>query len=440
MLQSPSMCSIREKAALGVPLTLGILIFYFGTLHSSFFDAIPIPDTAMDRAIPFIPAFVVPYFSYYFLLLTPLFVIHESRELRDAAFGYGLIVFTSCIAFFFWPTAISTSYTDPLIRGLLAIDRPRNACPSLHASLSLFCALCTRRNLQSALARYGLWIWTLLVIASTLLTKRHAAVDIAAGVIFGWIVYRLIFGPIYQEGTASQVKVENLGIQDRLAGKLGRNIEALGRYDSSKFLREFAIFVSLAAIGSSISIWAIAHLTVAGFAVGVATTMVSLYSLLRLMREGTYRQLLPSCNWNWISMVLLGFFLLMSFSAFRVLHLRHLRSSCDPRDAGEYRVDSLSRHVMWFLHFVGRIGVSLLNLILIPVLALRFGSATQRKLICSEYALLFLVCSVLLRTFSVRSLFLVWILPAVLTGIFAAILSSVQQVPENADQYLATRI
>ena len=426
------MCSIREKAFLAVPLTLGILILYFGTLHSLFFDAISIPDTAVDRAIPFIPGFVVPYFSYYLLLLTPLLVIHESQELRDTAFGYWLIVFVSCIAFFFWPTAISTSYTDPLIRGLLAIDRPRNACPSLHASLSLFCALCTRRNLQSQIARYGLWIWTLLVVASTLLTKRHAVVDIAAGVMLGLIVYRLIFGPIY---------LETPGIRDGPAEKPRGNTEALGRYDSRKCFREFAIFVTLAAIGSSISIWAVAHSTVTMFAVGVVTTIVSLYSLLRLMHEGMHRQLLPNRHWNWISMVLLGFIFLVSFSALRVRHLRYLRYPSDPRDADEYRIDSRSQHVMWFLHFVRRIWVSLLNPILIPASALRFGSATQRKLVCSEYALLFLVCSVLLRTFSVRSLFLVWILPMVLTGIFAAIRGSIQQVHKNApNQYLATRI
>lgn len=113
LLQSPVMSSLREKVALAVSLTFAILVLYFCTLHSGYFNAILIPDTAVDRAIPFIPAFVFPYFSYYLLLLTPLFVIHQSRDARDTAFGFGLIVFTSCVAFIFWPTAISTSYTHP---------------------------------------------------------------------------------------------------------------------------------------------------------------------------------------------------------------------------------------------------------------------------------------------------------------------------------------
>ncbi len=433
------MCSIREKAALAVPLTLGILILYFGTLHSSFFNAFPIPDTAVDRAIPFLPVFVVPYFSYYLLLLTPLLVIHESQELRDAAFGYALIVFTSCVAFFFWPTAISTSYTDPLIRGLLAVDRPRNACPSLHASLSLFCALCTRRNLQSPIARYGLWIWTVLVVSSTLLTKRHAAVDIAAGVVIGWIVYRLIFEPIHQGVAESTAIFDDLKIRVHPAGKPGRDSEALRRFDSRRCLREFAIFATLAPMGSSISIWAIAHSTVMALAVGVVTSIVSLYSLLLLLHEGMHRQLVPNRRWNWIITASLGSIFLMSFSAFQVMHLRRFRFPGDPRDADRYRVGGRSRHTNWPAHFVQLMQVLLVKPVLMPVSALRFGCGTQRKLICSEYALLFLVCSFLLRTFSLRALFLVWILPVMLTGIFAAVRCSIR--PTNApDQHLATRI
>jgi len=133
-------------------------------------------------------------------------------------------------------------------------------------------------------------------------------------------------------------------------------------------------------------------------------------------------------------MVLGEFIFLMSFSALGVLLLRRLRSA-DLRDTVNYGVGSHSRHVMWFLHLVGRIGVLLLEPILVPVSALRFGSATQRKMICFEYALFFLACSILLRTFSLRALFLVWILPIVLTGIFSAVRDSIQQIPYALERY-----
>jgi hypothetical protein len=261
-----------------------------------------------------------------------------------------------------------------------------------------------------------------LVIASTLLTKRHAAVDIAAGVVFGWIVYRLIFAPVHQGAAESAAIVDDLEIRDHPAGKPGPDTEALGRFDSRRCLREFAMFVTLAAMGSSISIWAIAHSTVMALAVGAVTSAVSLNSLLLLLHEGIHRQLVPNRRWNWIITVLLGSIFLMSFSAFQIMHLRLLRFPGDRRDADRYRVDSRSRHTNWPAHFVRLMRV----LLVMPVSALRFGSASQRKFICSEYALLFLVCSFLLRTFSLRALFLVWILPMLLTVIFVAVRCSIR--------------
>ena len=176
-------------------VTAGILIFYFGSLYSTVFDPILIPNTRIDSVIPFLPIFVIPYFSFYFFLLSPLLLIQELESFRETAFGMGIIVLVSCVVFFFWPTAITTSYTDPLLRALLAVDRPRNACPSLHASLTMLCALTMHRHIQSKAGRSALWSWAALIIASTLFTKRHAVIDIAVGMVFGWSVYRWIIAP-----------------------------------------------------------------------------------------------------------------------------------------------------------------------------------------------------------------------------------------------------
>lgn len=265
-----------------------------------------------------------------------------------------------------------------------------------------------------------------MVIASTLLTKRHAVVDIAAGVIFGWIVYRLIFGSIHQEAADSEALVEDLEIRDRPIEKPAEQIETLAQFDGSRRLQEFAIPVTLAATGLSISGWAITHSSVTTLAVGIITTTVALNSFLRLMHEGIHDRLLPGESWNRIMSVLLGSTVLTSFSACRVLHLRYLRTSGTPGHPYDHSHDLRSRSFLWFQHFAGLIGGLLLHLILVPVSALRFCSASQRKLICSEYALLFLMCSVLLRSFSASALLLVWVLPVVLTRVFDAIRGSSQ--------------
>jgi len=92
--------------------------------------------------------------------------------------------------------------------------------------------------------------------------------------------------------------------------------------------------------------------------------------------------------------------------------------------------------MVWFLHFIWLTCASLLYMILIPVLALKYGSATQRKLICTEYAFLFLIYSILLRAFSVRDLLLVWILPLLLAGTFTVIRGITQRgIAEASDPY-----
>jgi fatty acid desaturase/membrane-associated phospholipid phosphatase len=434
------MGSSRDKAALAVLLGAEVLILYFVTLHSSFFNSIPMPVTAIDRAIPFVPIFVVPYFSFYLLVLTPLFVTNDPQEFRDMAFGFGLIVFTSCVAFFFWPTAIATSYTHPLLRGLLAIDLPRNACPSLHASLSLYCALCARRRIHAAFSRYALWTWTLVVIASALLIKRHTAIDIAAGAGLAWVVYTLIFRPIHGEAADGEVVLENLRMRSRPMEKTPGEIGVPGRLDAGGRFRDFAIFVTLAAIGFSISIWALALPSVTALAAGILMTAVALNAFPLLLQEGACGLLLSSRRWNWIISGMLGATLLVSFSSYRVLHIRYLRHLGNPRNPDDCRSRSHSRSTAWFQHFVWLTCAALLYMIPIAVLALKYGSASQRKLICTEYAFLFLIYSILLRAFSVRDLFLVWILPLFLAGTFSVVRGIAQRgIAEAPDPFLAGR-
>ena len=94
------------------------------------------------------------------------------------------------------------------------------------------------------------------------------------------------------------------------------------------------------------------------------------------------------CRWNWMASVLLGSTFLMSFSAYRVLHLRHHRYLGDPRDPDDYHNYSRSRPLVWCLHFVRLTMGPVLYVCLIPVLALKHGSLAQRKLIGIEYTLL----------------------------------------------------
>ena len=210
--------------------TLGAITvaLYSGTLHVPLFAAAVLAPTAVDAAIPFVPLFVVPYLSFFLLVLLPLVVISERRELWDAAFGFGLIVVMSSLTFLFWPTAIPFSDVHPLTRVVVAVDLNGNAFPSLHASLALYCGLCARRTLRTARARYGLFLWTSLVVVSALFIKRHLAVDIAAGALLGWATYATLFRPDRAEAPDSEPVMETLRIRRRLAREAADEFAAAG--------------------------------------------------------------------------------------------------------------------------------------------------------------------------------------------------------------------
>jgi fatty acid desaturase len=413
---------------------------YFGTLHSSLFAAMPIPVTFLDRMIPFAPSFVVFYLSFFLLILTPLFAVDDRQELRDAAFGFGLILVLSGVVYLFWPTAVLITHRDPLLDGLLALDAERNACPSLHASLAIYCALCVERKLQSRFARSALFLWTALVVASALLIKQHVAIDIAVGAALGWMVFGILFFPIQAEAGDSEPIMETQRIRARLTKNAPGQIMTLTRHDLRKRTMECAVFVALAALGLGISISAVSVAAYTMLAAGILITALALNAFPLMMHEGMHGLLIPSRRWNWAASVFLGATFLMSFSAYRVLHVRHHRHLGDARDPDDYHNYSRSRLVVWLLHFVRLACGALLYLFLIPLLALRYGSVAQRKLICTEYAILLVIYSILLRMFSARALFLVWIVPLLLVGLFTAIRGFAQHgITDASDPYLASR-
>jgi len=173
---------------------------------------------------------------------------------------------------------------------------------------------------------------------------------------------------------------------------------------------------------------------------GILLTAVALNSFPLLMHEGMHGVLFPSRGWNWFVSLLLGSTFLMSFTSYRVLHIRHHRYLGDPRDPDDYHNYSRSRTMVWILHFVRLTLGPLLYVFLIPFFALKYGSTIQRRVILIEYTILFAIYSALLRMVAVRELFFVWFVPLLIMGMFTAIRGFTQHgITDAADPYLASR-
>lgn len=176
--------------------TLGMTSFfvvYFWLLRHPFYPITIMPLTGVDRLIEFRPETLPLYLSLWFYVsLAPALLI-DRREL----ISYGLAaVGLSAIGlgiFFFWPTAVPAADIDwsqyPSFNFLKSADAAGNACPSLHVAFALFTAVWFERILRQMgtghFVRWLNWLWCLGILYSTIATRQHVSLDVAAGAMLG---------------------------------------------------------------------------------------------------------------------------------------------------------------------------------------------------------------------------------------------------------------
>jgi len=151
----------------------------------------------LDRHIPLIPFFVVPYLSFYFLIF--ITILDASTDFTSfkkvgAAFIVCLIISYTFFYFFqtvvYRPKIIDKDIFSILLNLVYKIDNPYNNLPSLHTSLSSICLfywLFIRKHFKII---FSIWIFS--IILSALLIKQHYILDIIFGLILG-IASSLLF-------------------------------------------------------------------------------------------------------------------------------------------------------------------------------------------------------------------------------------------------------
>ena len=155
----------------------------------------------VDGAIPFIPAFSVIYLLA-FVQWTAGFILiaRDSRELCHRVISGEIISKLICMALFLLvPTTmkraeiVSDGFFDTVVRGIYRMDAADNLFPSIHCLESW---VCFRGAMQMKKTgpwyRYFTLLFSLLVFASTVLIKQHAAVDILGGVLTAEIGQQIV--------------------------------------------------------------------------------------------------------------------------------------------------------------------------------------------------------------------------------------------------------
>ena len=158
-------------------------------------------ECSLDRAIPYIPAFIVPYYLWFALvpatLLTYLLLDRKSF-LRLCIIMLGGIVICDIIFLIYpsevrlWPEDVGDSIFAPLVALIYAVDRPVNVFPSIHVSTTVAIFLVNMRSklfrgkhvlkLLSLLVTVAIWL-------STMFVKQHSVIDGVAGAALSIVLF-----------------------------------------------------------------------------------------------------------------------------------------------------------------------------------------------------------------------------------------------------------
>jgi membrane-associated phospholipid phosphatase len=169
------------------------------------------PSFSLDYLIPVIPWSVVCYLSFYLWfpaasIMTPrtdearaeLLVLHQALIVVDV---FSITVFIACpcdirvIDQLPEQLRLAEGWPGALYGALHSLDRPFNAWPCLHISLSLLIACYLARRF--ARTRWIATVWTAwsLMAASTLTTKQHYLFDVLTGALVALVAWRFLVSP-----------------------------------------------------------------------------------------------------------------------------------------------------------------------------------------------------------------------------------------------------
>ena len=188
---------LKERALWVAVMGLFFFMIYGGANEIAALTA-PHPALYMgwERAIPFIPAFILPYMSSDILFVVAFMAAADRGALQRLGLRSGLAIALSAAVFVVMP--LQMGFERPAVEGwtaplfaVLGLDRPYNQFPSLHISLGFIAWHALDRRL-GRVWRWPLAAWFLAIAASTLLVWQHHFIDLPGGAAVATLVFWLV--------------------------------------------------------------------------------------------------------------------------------------------------------------------------------------------------------------------------------------------------------
>lgn len=172
--------------------------------------------SALDKYIPFMEIFVIPYFLWFgYIFVTVAYFFFKSKQDFYKCCAFLFIGMTICLIIYtVWPNGHylrvdldSLGRDNIFIRildKLYKIDTATNVCPSIHVYNSIGAMIAIRKCEQlrkNKVLQISTVILTVLICMSTVFLKQHSIIDVFSGIILSIIMYAIVYLPDWSRVT-----------------------------------------------------------------------------------------------------------------------------------------------------------------------------------------------------------------------------------------------
>ena len=193
-------CSKKDLRDFSLMLCIPISLYIFTLIQrNSTFTYSLVTD--IDRNIPFLKIFILPYISWYgFVWIVPVYFYFKDRKIYySTLITYTITVSICCIIYSVFqtevprPELIGNDVLTNIINVIYSNDKPVNCFPSIHVLSSFIMIKAVSQSKKKNIFN-SLVIVTLgtLIIMSTQFVKQHVILDLIFAILLGNIVFNIV--------------------------------------------------------------------------------------------------------------------------------------------------------------------------------------------------------------------------------------------------------
>lgn len=191
----------KQLYALSLLLTIPLMQIIYGVLNDSIRGMRSLL-TDLDRSLPFVKQFIVPYMVWYvFIYFVLIYLCYNDKEAYYKTLLAVDICFIICFFIFcFYPTTVprpeltGDDLFTKLVKIVYSYDNPYNCFPSIHCFTSwLMIRGIGSSKIKNKINSFIVISTAITIILSTQFIKQHVLLDAISGIILADIVFNLIY-------------------------------------------------------------------------------------------------------------------------------------------------------------------------------------------------------------------------------------------------------